>query len=170
MGRKVLLCLLLGIALLSPMVVSPASCGEDARGKAGLDDRVIGSTVKLMAKAYVLAADVEKLKRKHIAQIREMDDDTFYASYANTLGVIAESPEICRSLAFVRPITREQVIERIAALDKKRLCGMVDAIPDAVIARRFKRFMARRMDEMRTMDPVKRIRYAWNSLVGRIER
>lgn len=162
-------------ALISAVAVflcasSAFGASSGSQEKTGFNDTVIASTVKLTAKTYVLTTDIEKLKRKHIGQINSMDDETFSVMYANTLGVMCESPRVKAKFGVPDDMGREDAIKLIQGLDKNKLCGMIDAIPDSVIAARFKRFMARRMDAMKGMDLTKRIQYAWSSLVDRIEK
>jgi hypothetical protein len=154
-------------------VMAGPACAAGAPGteeKTGFGDRVISSSIKLMAKTYVMTTDLEKLKRKHITQMRQMDDEEFYVRYANTLGVIDESAPLRKICGIGGNLDRAGWEKLVAGLDKNKLYKMIDAVPDEVIAARFRRFMARRMEAMKNMDLTKRIQYAWNSLVGRIEK
>lgn len=160
------------VAVVAALCAPSAMCAtsDPAAEKASFNDKVVSSTVKLMAKTYVMTTDLEKLKRKHTAQIKSMDDETFSVMYANSLGVIYESPRMKEKFNVPEDMDREEAVKFIQGLDKNKLCGMIDAVPDSVIAARFRRFMARRMDAMKGMDLTKRVQYAWNSLVGRIEK
>ncbi len=159
-----------GVLLLLALALKGTAFGGEQQEKTPFDDRMIGSSVKLMAKAYILTADIEKLKKHHAARIRGMDDDSFRVQYANTLGVIEESPGLRERFGLGAYMDREAMVATVEGLNKDKLYKMIDAVPDKVISSRFKRFMARRGDQMRGMDVPARVQYAWRSLVGRIEK
>jgi hypothetical protein len=94
-----------------------AASEPGADGKAGFGDRVISSSIKLMAKTYVMTTDIEKLKRKHIAQMRQMDDEEFYVKYANTLGVIDESAPLRTMCGIEGDINRAGWEKLVTGLD-----------------------------------------------------
>jgi hypothetical protein len=154
------------LSTLAIVLMAGTALAANAENKENFGDRVVGSSIKLMAKTYVLTADLEKLKRTHTARIDGMDDESFRFAYGRTIAVVEASPRLRNEAGLM---DRRRARELIAGLDKKKLCRMVDDVPDAVIAAQFRDFMARRMDRMKGMDLTKRIQYAWSSFVKRME-
>lgn len=158
------------LALVVVCALSAVCNAQTGAEKPGFQETVIGSSFKLMAKTYVLTTDLEKLKKKHITQIQSSGEDEFRFIYAKTLGVIAESPRLKSDFGLDAYMDRDGAVDKLKGLNKDRLCRMIDAVPDSVIASRVASFMARRVDEMKGMDLTQRISHVWNSFRQRLER
>jgi hypothetical protein len=156
------------IVALAAVAVFP---GFAAAGNApSMSDKIVGSTMKILAKAYVTTVNLPRLKAKHIERISKMDEQSFRVSYARTLGVIRESPLLKSKFGLNENMGRAEAMERLQAIDKNTLCRMIDAVPDTVISARFRSFASRRDDAMRGMETPKKIETGWKSFQQRIEQ
>jgi hypothetical protein len=135
-----------------------------------LGDKMIASSVRVMAKTYVRTTNLKKLKRTHIERIKQQDDDTFHTYYTHTLDVIKNSPRLKGEFALDENMSRQQAMERLQKIDKDTLCRIIDAVPDSVIAVRFRAYTASRNDELKGKDVTQRIETGWKSIQQRLEK
>ena len=109
-----------------------------AQEKVTVQDRIVGGTFKNMARAYIAATDIEKLKDKNIKRIRSMRKDWFEKQYAEVYLVIKDLPPQLREKYRVRPdMTKGQAIAIIRSRDKKQVYEIIDQVPDPMISQQF---------------------------------
>ena len=128
MIQRILMVFVLGVCFQSVVLADNATVQE----------RIVGGTFKTMAKAYIAATDIEKLKDKNIKRIRIMRQDWFNKKYAEVYKVIKDLPPSLMEKYRVREyMTRGQVIAIIRSLDKKQVYEIIDQVPDPMISRQF---------------------------------
>ena len=106
--------------------------------KVTVQDRMVGGTFKTMAKAYIAAADIGKLKEKNIQRIKIMREDWFEKQYAEVYAIIKDLPPgLKEKYGVTEGMSRGRAIGIIRSLDKKKICEIIDQIPDPVIHQQF---------------------------------
>lgn len=164
---KALTVFLIAASLIS--CVAPAGA-QSAQDKTSFSEKAAGAAFKALAKGYCMTVDLEKLKKVNIRKIGALDEESFRWEYAELLQVIAQSPALEKKFSISYTMDRREAIRQLKGLTRGRLAGMIDAVPDKVIAYHFSRFMSERMDEARDMDLGGQIHHAWDSVVKKIER
>ena len=145
----------------------PAPQGVKAKA-AAVSDWIVSSTFKALAKAYIFAMDLEKVKKSNREQISQMDDDSFRWKYSSFLRVIGESPELAKDFSLDWMMDRREAVRQIDVLTKDRLSRMVDDVPDKVIVTEFNRLMSAKMDQMKGKDLTGRISHVWDAVTRKI--
>ncbi len=142
-----------------------------AQETAGVSDKIIGSTFKTMAKAYVAVADVNKLKKDNVEKISGMEESKFERRYAKAYVNMKDLPDNLKSkYGITERMTKAQAIKSIEKLDKKNIGLAIDCIPDAVIARQFKEYLRGEKHEAQKGDIIQRINALWNRMVEKISK
>ncbi len=149
---------ILGFALLLAVSVCviPAHAGQ----KIGMQDQFIASSLKTLAKAYVISLDLEKVKQEHLGPISRMNEAEFRARYAEMFEVIGQSPRLWKEFGISPEMTSAQASSKIIKFSKKQICGIIDAIDDAAVAAKFHEYLDKRnqsVDNENVLDQVKRV-------------
>ncbi|PIU83702.1 MAG: hypothetical protein COS68_02655 [Elusimicrobia bacterium CG06_land_8_20_14_3_00_38_11] len=114
-----------------------------AEEKSGWGDTVIGFTFKTLSKSYLAAADINKLKKNGINKLLKMSDEKFRKRYAEVYAVIKDLPPPVRTkYGLTEKMTKKQAIKSLAGLDKKQIYEIINAVPNSVIAERFREAVA----------------------------
>lgn len=130
-------------------------------------DRIVGTTFKALAKAFVLATDIDKLKQNNIARLEKMDGEKFKKRYAEVYEATEGLPaELKLSYGITEEMPKEQAIKDIKSLDKKKLYGLIDAIPDAIIARQFEQYLSETKQDFMKSNLVEQVTKFWNKLTA----
>ena len=109
-----------------------------AADQGGMTDAVVGSTFKTMAKAYVVTADLEKIKAQSVKRLGSMSDELFQFKYTRFYRVLGDLPEAVRlQFGLTSGMSRQRAISVVRGMDKKKLAQIIDAIPNATVAREF---------------------------------
>ncbi len=133
-----------------------------------MQDNVIGSTFKTLAKGFVAAVDINKFKAENIAQLNKLRQDKYKRKYARAYVRIKElPPEIKEKYGIVENMPREQLIKEIESLDKKKIYEAIDGIPNDIIAREFKGYLAEKKQEAGESNLVKQINDFWNMVLSK---
>lgn len=139
-----------------------------AQDKLGLDDRIIASTFKGLAKAFVASSDIKKLKKDGIAKLEKMDEEKFKARYRKVFAVIKNLPPMLRlQYGITENLPPQQAIVNIRLLDKNRIYEAIDAVPDAVIAAEFKRYLYQKEQGVKNSPTIESINKLWNRIIAR---
>jgi len=153
-------------AIIFSAVIARAQQAE----KESFGEAAVGTTLKVMAKAYVTTMDLKKLKKRHTERIEKMDEQSFQAAYNNTLTIVRYSPKLRSDFGLADDLGREEALERLRKLDKKTLCRMIDAVPDKVLIAKFKAFSSRHSDELAGKDTAAQLQAGWKSFTTRLEK
>ncbi len=144
MGRKVIFLLIFSLFLQGVVF---------AEAQNSVEDKIIGSTFKGIAKAYIMVVDWKQFKKDKIAMLQKMEEDKFRRRYAKTYAVMSELPKDLKiTYGINENMNKEQAIKKINSLDKKKIYGIIDGVPDELIAKYFKEYLARRKQGVQSSD------------------
>lgn len=120
------------------LMFSPLIRAED---KSLVDSQMVGmvNTVKFMAKAYIMSADLDKIKTKNIDKIKQISDAEFKQNYALAYSYIGQSQ---MPAGFKANMSKKQVIAVIRSLNKEKISKMIDEIDSDFIATELRKQMA----------------------------
>lgn len=142
-----------------------------AQENSNMEERIIGSTFKSLAKTFVAMADMHKLKKDNTDKLHKMDEVKFQRQYAKMYEIIKElPPAVKKSYGVTEHMAKEQAIKNTESLDKKKAYELIDAIPDTVIARQFKKYLSERKQEIQKSGLVEQVTKFWNRMVDKINR
>ena len=114
-----------------------------AQEKVSGEDKMIGATFKGLAKAYIAVTDIDKLKKDKIDELNTMDTEKFQKRYARIYVIIKDWPSALKSkYTITEAMTKDQAIKNIASLNKAAIYEMIDSTPDAIIAARYRQYLA----------------------------
>ncbi len=140
-----------------------------AQEEVKVEDKIIGSIFKGLAKLYVASADLNQLKKDHIDKLNELDLEKFQNRYAKIYAVIKDWPPALKSnYRVTEHMTREQAIETIESVDKKKIYEMIDAVPDTVISKKFKNYLSQEKQEMQESGLAEQIKKFWNKMLEKV--
>ena len=161
----------LGVCVVAAAVIFSAGIVRAQQAeKESFGEAAVGTTLKVMAKAYVTAMDLKKFTKRHAERIGKMDEQSFQAAYNNTLTIVRYSPKLRSDFGLADDLGREEALERLRKLDKQALCRMIDAVPDKVLIAKFKAFNSRHSDELAGKDTAARLQAGWKSFTTRLEK
>lgn len=137
--------------------------------KVRIEDMIIGSIFKSLAKAFVAVTDINKLKKDYIDKLNKMDADKFRRQYAKVFEVIKDlPPDFQISYGVSEQMTKEQVIKEIESFDKNKINEAIDSIPDIIIVKQFKKYLSEKKQEIQKGKLVEQINRFWNKIVDKI--
>jgi len=141
-----------------------------AEEKVGVEDRIIGSTFKTLAKAFVLAVDINKLKKNNINKLNKMSEEKFSKRYAKAYAIIKDlPPKLKESYGITEAMTKETAIRNTESLDKNKIYEIIDSIPDEVIAKQFKQYLSDVKEDIGKSSAVEQINKLWNKIIGKAD-
>jgi len=141
-----------------------------AQEKVSIEEQIIGSTFKTLAKAYVAIVDINKLKKSNIDKLNNMDEEKFQRRYIKVYEVIKDLPfPVKVNYRITEHMTREEVIRNIRLLNKEKIYTIIDSLPDAFIANHFKQYFIEKKQEIQKSNIVEQIRNLWNKIIGKVE-
>lgn len=133
-----------------------------AQDKESVNDRIIGAAFKALAKTFVLTADMDKLKRDNIVKIRNMDEAKFKKRYTRVYAAIKGLPEKVKITYGISDVMdKKQAVRNIESLDKKKACEIIDAVPDALIAKEFLRYISNKKGQTRQTNVTEQVSIFW---------
>lgn len=140
-----------------------------AQEEVKVEDMIIGSIFKGLAKVYVTVTDMNKLKKDNIDKLNKMDMEKFQKRYAKIYEVIKAWPPTLKSnYRVTEHMTREQAIKNIESFDKKKIYEMIDAIPDTIITKQFKKYLSEEKQEMQKSNLAEQINKFWNKMLEKV--
>jgi len=140
-----------------------------AQEKVGTEDKVIGSTFKILAKAFILMADMDKLKKNNIEKLNKMGEEKFEKRYAKVYEVIKDLPsELKVSHGITEDMSKEQAIKNIASFDKKSIYETIDSVPDKIIATQFRQYLNEKKQEIQKSNLLEQINKFWSKMIGKV--
>jgi hypothetical protein len=106
---------------------------------ATIKQKVAGKTIKIIAKFAVATTNIKKAKKRLVNKLRLMGDKQFRTEYAKFYEPMKDMPQDIKITYKITPaMTREQMIENIESLDKKKIYKIISCIPDKTVAELFK--------------------------------
>lgn len=137
-----------------------------AQERISAQDKVISSTFKTLAKGFVAVADIDKLKASNIKKIDKMDEGKFNKRYAKVYKAIKDLPSNLKiSYGITENMTKERAINIIESLNKGKIYEMIDSLPDAFIAERFKQYISEKKQEIQKSNLVVEINKLWSKII-----
>ncbi len=137
--------------------------------QASMEDRLISSTFKTLAKTFVLMTDIDKLKEDNIDKIVRMDKDKFQKRYARIYEIIKDLPYNLRSrYAITEKMTKWQAIKDVESLDKGKIYEIIDLVPDKIIADQFRLRLRHRKQNVQKDNLITQINHYWNDLMKKM--
>jgi len=134
-----------------------------------LEDKIIGSTFKALARTFVFMVDINKLRKDNIAKLNKMDNDKFRKRYAKVYKVIKDLPYSLRYRYKINEYTtKEQAIMDVESLDKDEIYQIIDAVPDDTIACQFKQHLRYKKQTVQKDNLITQINNYWNDLLKKI--
>jgi hypothetical protein len=128
-------------------------------------DAIIGSTFKTLAKAFVVTANIEKLKKDNVDKLKKKNNDKFRAQYAKFYAILENSPSLRARYGLVENMTKDEAVAKIKSLDKKKIYAAIDDIPNKLIADQFRLYLGRKKQEMQNSNMVVQIRQTWERII-----
>lgn len=158
--KNIFICI---VFFISSALLQQAECAEK---KLGATDKVIASTFKMLAKGFVFAVDLNKLKQENIARISAMKDEKYKRQYLKAFTLMEELPcGILEQYGLGENMTREAAIRAIRRLNKEKIYILIDAVPDALIAREFRQYLSSLKQNVKESDLIAQINSFWDRVV-----
>ncbi len=146
--------------------VNPLAAKDDL----SVEDQLVGVMFKNLAKAYVSVSDYERLKKDTILRLKGMEDERFKACYAKSLAVISEFPqEVKIKYGINENMKRRDAIKKLGKWDKKKVCQIIDSVPEGVIAKHFKEYIRKRDPEVKKSNLLSQVKGFWGRVKGNLE-
>ncbi len=135
-----------------------------------LQERLISSTFKTLAKTYVSASDMEKLKKNTLESMAGLDTGEFRAKYPRTLQLIGESPALAKQFGLRPDMSVEQARSFVRSMNKKKACMVIDAAADGAVARHVLEDISRRAKAAGSNNIADQVSAVWRALQDRLDR
>ncbi|MFC1593743.1 hypothetical protein ACFL38_00250 [Candidatus Omnitrophota bacterium] len=146
----VMLSIVLPAASILPNLVPVEAFAQDTREalpKADATDKIIASTLKLLATTYVRTVDLDNLKQKNIKRIAKKDPEKLNRELLRLHETIQGTP-VEEMLKITPNSSMEVVIARIRSLTKEELHSMIESMPDYTIGKKVKDYFTKRNKEV----------------------
>jgi hypothetical protein len=147
----------------------PVSASESSAQKPSVEDALVGSMFKTMAKTYLAAVDIEKFKANNISRVNGFNEESFRRHYARFLRVAGKSPRLKKEFGLSPDMAKEKAISLFRSLDKKKLYRMIDAVPDQVVNDEFKLYLSREKIKSRNRNIGDQVKMVWANLQQGLE-
>ena len=139
--------------------------------KVNLQDNLIGSTFKSLAKGLVLVINVDKFKKDTISKLNKLNPDKYKRKYALVYETIKELPSELRiKYEIIENMPKEQLIKSVESLDKKKIYTLINAIPNAIIAKEFKKYLFKKKQGVKDSSLVKDINEFWDKVLVKVNQ
>ena len=135
---------LLRKAKIMPLLIIIFLFQKPAPAEATVGEKLIGVTVKGIAKLVVTTTDIDKAKKRFSDKLRDMDNEKFRVKYARLYEVIKDLPGDLKTVYRITPdMTKEQMIKNIESVNsKKEMYRTINRIPDRTIKELLKLYLA----------------------------
>ena len=137
-----------------------------ADGVNSFGDNSIAVTIKVLAKAFVQTADLEKIKTKHVKSLLKMNEEKFQKRYSEIYDVLKDIPlELRTHYGVTEHMTKEEVIRDVRSLDKKDLIQIIDGIPDQAVIKHVKNYLRHKADQAKDQIFLQQIDSLWKRII-----
>jgi|GEM_PF-2745715 hypothetical protein len=145
------------------------SCHSFAEENNVIVDRLISSTFKSLAKAFVAVQDIAKLKKNNKEKLNRMSDDRFREHYRKICDLLQKLPDsIKNEYGITENMTKGQVMEAIGTLDKNRIYKIIDAVPDGAIGDQFRKYINKNGQPGKNVNLLEQINQLWKQIAGKV--
>lgn len=156
------------ILLMFGLVVQYVAIAEDANI---LEVKIIGSTFKSLAKAYVAITDLESLRRENITKLNRTEDAKFRSKYTKVYDLVRELPKSVKNTYRISDnIRKDQIIQKLETWDKRDICLLIDSIPDEIIAKYFKEYLKENKSAISGKNIFEQVRDFWQKMLSKISK
>ena len=136
-----------------------------------LADQLIASTFKTLAKAYAAGVDLEKIKKNQIVHLQGMKSEKFQKQFNKARSTLNTLPaEFKTKYGLKDRMTKEEVIQEISELDKKKINQMIEDIPDKFIVSQFKQYMAGLKQDVQESSAAQKIHEFWAKMTSKAQK
>lgn len=140
-----------------------------AQGQTSVEDKIIGSIFKVLAKTFVAVGDINKIKKDNIEVLSKMKEEKFNKRYAQVYNDIKDLPiELKVRYGIGEAMTKKQAIRNIEALDRQTIYEGIDSIPDTFIAHQFKQYLSEKKEEIQKSYVVEQINKFWKNIIEKV--
>ncbi len=134
-----------------------------------LEDKIISYAFKGIARAFVSVVDIDKLKKSNIEKLNNMKEEKFKKQYALAYKVIKECDFLASNYGMREDMAKLETIRKIESLDKKEIYGIIEAIPDTVIATQFKNYLSGRKQDLEKYNIFEQINKVWGKIIQKAQ-
>ncbi len=135
-----------------------------------MQERLISSAFKTLAKTYIAASDLEKLKRNTLAILEGLDTESFREKYPRTLQIVEESPVLAKQFGLRPDMSVAQARSFVRSLNKKKVSMLIDAVPDTVVARHVAEDISGKKQTAASKNIADQAAAVWRTLQDRLDR
>lgn len=158
--KQIILVLIISLCLCSHVL---------AEERVSIEDKLVSSTLKVLAKAFVAIVDIDKLKKNNIDKLNKMDKDKFEKRYAKVYRVIEGLPyKLKVKYGVTGHMVKEIAIKNIASLDKKTIYEIIDLIPDRIIADQFKQYLHKEKAQTQNRSLIEQVNGFWDKMIRKV--
>lgn len=131
-------------------------------------DKFIASTFKLLAKAFIRAVDIDKLKQSSVDRIDKMTEAKFQKQYTRVYLTVGRIEFLRKHYGISKDMTKAKVKEKIKLLDKSKIYAIIDAVPDEIIVEQFRQFLSETKDNAEKTSIAEEIHRFWDKMQVKI--
>ena len=126
-----------------------------------------GGTIKTLAKAYIVTANLDQLKNSIIEKLNKLGPERYRQKYAAYYAVIRELPARLKSrYGITENMTREHLTRTVLSLNKAGIYELIEAIPDRVIAQEVKSYFDKDDPELKDKNFLEKVQMVWRDILG----
>jgi len=142
-----------------------------AQEETKVQDKIIGTMFKGLAKAYIAITDLDKLKKNKIEELNQMSMEIYKYRYSRIYELAKDwSDTLKKNYKITEQMTREQAIKNIESVDKKKIYEMIDATSDTVIVEQFKKFLNQEGQEIKKRSLGERVDRVWKKILEKLNK
>lgn len=136
-----------------------------------VEEKLIGSTFKTLAKAFVATTNLDELKQRNMLKLISMDTEKFKTKYRKVYPFIKDLPsDIRQQYGIEEDMSKDQAIKNINSIDNKRAYGLIDSIPDTTIANIYEKYCGKITKQIQKNNIIQEIHQVWSNLTANIEK
>jgi hypothetical protein len=161
--------------ILGLLLICEAFCAAEGKDDNDLDAQkmkefIVGTAVKLFAKGYIAATDIDKIKETNIGKLRKMDDQEFADKYTAIYSDMKGLPQnVKTAYGLDEKMDRSAAITKIQSAGKKDLYTIIDSIPDAFIVKHFDSYIGEKGFDMKKLPSRREIMSFWNDIRRKLD-
>jgi hypothetical protein len=134
-------------------------------GKSGIQDRMIGSAFKALAKVFTASADIGKIQKENIRRIQKMDEAKFRRRYAAVYAKLKDCRALASQYGLKESMSRQEAVVRIRLLSKESIYRAIDMVPDSFIAAQFRHYLVTRKEAVMESGLAQQVNGFWQKII-----
>jgi hypothetical protein len=161
--------------ILGMLLVCESFCATEGKDDNDFDAQktkefIIGTAVKLFAKGYVAATDIDKMKETNISKLKKMNEQEFASKYTTIYGDMKGLPQDVKTAYGIdEKMDKSAAIGKIQSAGKKDLYKIIDNIPDAFITKYFDSYIVEKGFDMKKSSFKKEVVNFWNDIRRKLD-